>query len=261
MLKKIRVVIALSLALSNLSYSIEPEPNWKTRYAAYKQEAIASFKDPSIGDSITLERRIGGEITGRITDLTAGTIKVDDKVFKAAQLTPACCEKVFPDISSVKTASERIKTEQANYQARKAEELRIQKQAAAKLEAERIAAEELAAAKLQAEVKAKQAAAVREQKQAQAQEAAENRAAILAEQQHNLAKEERFMRKLGVGLIVLLIVGFLIYIIPSFIAFARGHSNAVAICVLNILLGWTFLGWVISLVWSFTSQDSDSRRR
>jgi hypothetical protein len=27
------------------------------------------------------------------------------------------------------------------------------------------------------------------------------------------------------------------------------------IFVLNILLGWTFLGWVVALVWSFTAQE------
>jgi hypothetical protein len=33
----------------------------------------------------------------------------------------------------------------------------------------------------------------------------------------------------------------------------RKHPNAGAIAVLNLLLGWTFIGWVIALVWSFTS--------
>ena len=41
-----------------------------------------------------------------------------------------------------------------------------------------------------------------------------------------------------------------VYFLPSFIAFSRDHKNKVAIFLLNLLLGWTVLGWVGSLVWS-----------
>ena len=40
------------------------------------------------------------------------------------------------------------------------------------------------------------------------------------------------------------------YFLPSFIAILRNHKNKLAILLLNILLGWTVLGWVGSLVWS-----------
>ena len=43
------------------------------------------------------------------------------------------------------------------------------------------------------------------------------------------------------------------YFLPSIIAFKRGHLNRNAILILNILLGWTGLGWIGALVWSFTS--------
>jgi hypothetical protein len=52
--------------------------------------------------------------------------------------------------------------------------------------------------------------------------------------------------------IVIALLGLGIYAIPSIIAFNRGHQNATAILALNILLGWTFLGWVGSLVWALT---------
>jgi hypothetical protein len=54
----------------------------------------------------------------------------------------------------------------------------------------------------------------------------------------------------GMGVIVIL-VG--LYFLPTVIAASRGHKNAAAILVLNLLLGWTVLGWIIALVWSFTS--------
>lgn len=37
------------------------------------------------------------------------------------------------------------------------------------------------------------------------------------------------------------------------IAWSRGHPSTGAILALNLFLGWTLLGWIISLVWSFTN--------
>lgn len=48
---------------------------------------------------------------------------------------------------------------------------------------------------------------------------------------------------------VLLIVA--LYFLPWLIALSRHHNNAVAIFFLNLLLGWTLVGWVVALVWSF----------
>ena len=48
-------------------------------------------------------------------------------------------------------------------------------------------------------------------------------------------------------------VGFAFYFLPSIIAWVRTHYNRVAILALNLLLGWTVVGWVVSLVWSFTN--------
>lgn len=51
------------------------------------------------------------------------------------------------------------------------------------------------------------------------------------------------------GLIVLLIlIG--IYLIPTIIAICRKAYYAAAAITINILLGWTFLGWVIALILS-----------
>ena len=45
----------------------------------------------------------------------------------------------------------------------------------------------------------------------------------------------------------------LAYFVPSLIASIRGHHNEGAIFLLNLLLGWTGLGWVIALIWSATA--------
>lgn len=44
----------------------------------------------------------------------------------------------------------------------------------------------------------------------------------------------------------------LAYFVPSLIALARGN-NFPAVFALNLLLGWTFVGWVVALVWSLTA--------
>ena len=43
----------------------------------------------------------------------------------------------------------------------------------------------------------------------------------------------------------------LLYLLPALIAWTRKHRNAVVIGVINVLLGWTLIGWVIALVWAF----------
>ncbi len=61
---------------------------------------------------------------------------------------------------------------------------------------------------------------------------------------------------------VSIILGFLviagIYLTPSLISFSRKHPNAGAILTLNTFLGWTFIGWVVSLVWAMTKVEQRS---
>lgn len=52
---------------------------------------------------------------------------------------------------------------------------------------------------------------------------------------------------------VYLAVLLVLYLIPSVIAYRRWHRNFKPIFVLNIFLGWTFLGWLVCLVWSLSS--------
>ena len=47
-------------------------------------------------------------------------------------------------------------------------------------------------------------------------------------------------------------VGFFLYFIPAIVASKKKKRNRHAILVLNICVGWTFIGWVIALVWACT---------
>ena len=42
------------------------------------------------------------------------------------------------------------------------------------------------------------------------------------------------------------------YLLPTLVAVIRKHHNAMAIFLLNLFLGWSVIGWVVALVWSFT---------
>ncbi|WP_204117398.1 superinfection immunity protein [Paraburkholderia sp. C35] len=46
-----------------------------------------------------------------------------------------------------------------------------------------------------------------------------------------------------------------LYFSPTFVAVHRKHPNRVAIFVLNLMLGWTLLGWVGALVWAYTGAE------
>ena len=59
------------------------------------------------------------------------------------------------------------------------------------------------------------------------------------------------------GFFMLLIVFFLAavgYFLPSFVAKARRHKNTMAIFMLNLFLGYSFVGWVVALVWAFKEE-------
>lgn len=52
-----------------------------------------------------------------------------------------------------------------------------------------------------------------------------------------------------IGIASLCFLAFL-YLIPAYIAFRRGHKNKAGVLILNLALGWTFLGWIIALIWA-----------
>ena len=43
-----------------------------------------------------------------------------------------------------------------------------------------------------------------------------------------------------------------LYFIPIIISGIRNHKNGMAIAMVNLFTGWTVIGWIIALVWSFT---------
>lgn len=53
--------------------------------------------------------------------------------------------------------------------------------------------------------------------------------------------------------LIWLIVLFVIYFVPTIVAIRRGHPQEGAITIINLFLGWTFIGWVVALAWACTA--------
>ena len=54
-------------------------------------------------------------------------------------------------------------------------------------------------------------------------------------------------------IIFLILFAMVVYFLPIIVAFIRKNNNCLAIFILNLFLGWTFVGWVIALVWACTN--------
>lgn len=52
--------------------------------------------------------------------------------------------------------------------------------------------------------------------------------------------------------IIFFVIGIMLYFLPTYIG--RNKSNFNAILVLNLLVGWTFIGWVVALVWAISGK-------
>lgn len=56
----------------------------------------------------------------------------------------------------------------------------------------------------------------------------------------------------SLAVILGLVVILALYFMPTIIANSRQKRNIGAIFALNLLLGWSLVGWVVSLVWALT---------
>jgi uncharacterized membrane protein len=57
--------------------------------------------------------------------------------------------------------------------------------------------------------------------------------------------------------ILMLMAIVLIYMLPTFIAFGREHPRRQEITVVNIILGWTLIGWIGAFLWATLVETPD----
>jgi hypothetical protein len=56
-------------------------------------------------------------------------------------------------------------------------------------------------------------------------------------------------------MLVLSVVLVYLYFLPSIVAKRNRKANYRAIRTLNLLAGWTFIGWVVAMVWATAKDD------
>lgn len=52
-----------------------------------------------------------------------------------------------------------------------------------------------------------------------------------------------------------LIILIVLYFFPALVAKMRDHEQTLAIFMLNLLLGWSGLGWCAALIWACTEKS------
>lgn len=72
---------------------------------------------------------------------------------------------------------------------------------------------------------------------------------------------DRRARPISVTISIILTVCTFGYVLPWMVAALRGKSNAWAIFWLNLLLGWTVVGWISALVLACAAHQVAHRNR
>lgn len=54
-------------------------------------------------------------------------------------------------------------------------------------------------------------------------------------------------------LILACLVGLLVYLLPALLAWSMRHPHLMGVTLLDVLLGWTVIGWLAALIWALVS--------
>jgi len=65
------------------------------------------------------------------------------------------------------------------------------------------------------------------------------------------------MDNLGGALIILGILALVLYFLPTILSLILRRRNTLAIFAMNLLLGWSLVGWVVALVWALTKDNQN----
>lgn len=55
---------------------------------------------------------------------------------------------------------------------------------------------------------------------------------------------------------IIIILLIALYFLPSILGFKL--RNAGSIIILNLLLGWTVIGWIVALIWSVSNEKKEN---
>lgn len=61
--------------------------------------------------------------------------------------------------------------------------------------------------------------------------------------------------------IIIILVLALLYFVPTAVAQYRKASNTTTVFLVNLLLGWTAIGWIVALILAFAGDSGEQARR
>lgn len=68
--------------------------------------------------------------------------------------------------------------------------------------------------------------------------------------------------RFAIGLSLLHIIVFAVIIgvsfVPAIVAFARNHAQKWLILLLNLVVGWTGIGWIAALIWAIIGRSAST---
>jgi T4 superinfection immunity protein len=59
--------------------------------------------------------------------------------------------------------------------------------------------------------------------------------------------------------IVLAVIAVVVYFAPSWISISRRALHPLPIFLLNLVLGWSVIGWVVALVWALLTSTAQRK--
>lgn len=68
-------------------------------------------------------------------------------------------------------------------------------------------------------------------------------------------------RTMGIPELVVLLLLLVAYFLPSVIAVARKKTQVTPILLIDLLLGWTVIGWIGALIWALLPERVDPANR
>lgn len=65
------------------------------------------------------------------------------------------------------------------------------------------------------------------------------------------------MNQYDAGTMIAMVLMLIVYFLPAINGYSKKHRSRDGIMVVNLLLGWTLLGWIWALVWSLGNVRDD----
>jgi len=54
---------------------------------------------------------------------------------------------------------------------------------------------------------------------------------------------------------LLLVVGAVVYFVPSVVAWHLGVKSIKSIFYVNLVFGWTIIGWIVAMMWAMAERN------